>query len=152
MNFSISRGRPHRLLRARIVPRLWSFGCRIFLLIFLPKRLSALVDRWAVVARVFAGLISEAAPENRFREATTSRKVTIVHRDLLGFFVEALVVDVPFFDLLKEQQLVVLVHGPAHVENVGVRFSLKELPHVLSSFFGGSGSHPGTRPFRDQIP
>ena len=134
INESVFPDLPLYVRCAKIAPKFWSIECRFFLLVFLPKRLSVLINWWAVVARMFAGLVSVAAPKNGFREATTGGKVTIFDRDILGFFVEALIVDIPFFHLLEKQQFVLLVIGPAHMENIRIYLSLYELPHVLSGF------------------
>lgn len=50
---------------------------------------------------------------------------------LLG---DALVLDPPFAHLAEVQQLVVLVFGPAHVEDVRMYLTGKECAHVLARF------------------
>mmetsp|Transcript_26900 Transcript_26900/g.61932 ORF Transcript_26900/g.61932 Transcript_26900/m.61932 type:complete len:565 (+) Transcript_26900:92-1786(+) len=106
----------------------------------LPKRRSALVDWRTMIARYRARLVPvmtrhECLRRTTFLDIFLHRRFCLAVFSLLeqirGPFVHALIFDVPLSHLPHEQELVVLIVGPAHVKEPRRRLSPRDLPHQI---------------------
>jgi hypothetical protein len=95
----------------------------------LPKRASTLINGRTVLTRHLTRLVAVVTTYEGFSGTASSSCVAPLN--LGQFFLHAIVVDIPFPNLLEKQYLIVLVAGPAHVKNVGMYLAIKERMHVL---------------------
>ena len=94
----------------------------------LPERFTSDVNFRTVFARKLAGFIRVKARKNRFGRATRfyqSAGLNLSTRNFLSSAGNTFVFQIPFIDLPEEFLLIVLIQGPAHMENVWLHFSFE---------------------------
>jgi len=76
----------------------------------LPPRSFSFVDGWRILARQFARFVAVVTAKERFRGTARCRYTRTPN--LIHFLLDALILDVPFSQLSKEQQFVVFIERP----------------------------------------
>jgi hypothetical protein len=92
------------------------------------------VEARTVAAGMLAWLVSIVASGQGCSGATCLYTILLKSRDSVGLGLHTHIRDEPFLQLLQITHLVLLGLGPAHVENVGINITGKEIAHILPRF------------------